>query len=299
MRKLISTLLSVYLAFTLLAQDTSPSNDIGGGFEENLFEDEYYEDENEDASSEELVESSLWDINDSIRFIPAYDVYCKWDTRNIHSYDYDLTNKKDTSLLVLRHSDCDFHIPCGGHVTSDFGMRGSRYHYGIDLKLYKGDPVKSCFEGTVRISQYSKSYGHVVVIRHNNGLETLYAHLSKRNVEPGDHIEAGEVLGLGGNTGRSSGAHLHFECRYKGEPINPRDVINFDEGSLLASTLEVSSKNFDYLKAARSKKYYKVKSGDTLYAIARKHQTSVKTLCKLNGIRENGVIRIGQTLRYR
>ncbi len=299
MRKFISTLLSVYLAFTLFAQDSAPRSDIGGGYEENLFEDEEDNFVEIEEITEESFESNSWDINDSIRFIPAYDIYCKWDTRNIHSYDYDLTKKKDTSLLVLRHSDCDFHIPCDGHVTSDFGERGSRYHYGIDLKLYKGDPVKSCFEGTVRISQYSKSYGHVVVVRHNNGLETLYAHLSKRKVEPGDHVEAGELIGLGGNTGRSSGAHLHFECRYMGEPIDPKDVINFEDGNLTASTLEISAENFNYLKAARSKKFYKVKSGDTLYGIARRYQTSVKTICRLNGISENSVIRIGQSLRYR
>lgn len=308
MRKFISTVLSLYLAFTLFAQDSKESGtDMGGGYEDNLFEteDDIFEDEDNSASEEipaallDVVNDGVWDINDSLRTIPAYDTYCKWDEHNIHAYEYDLTKKHDTTHIVLSHAECDYHLPCPGHVTSDFGERGARYHYGIDIKLYKGDPVKSAFEGTVRISQYSKSYGHVVVVRHNNGLETLYAHLSKRKVKPGDHVEAGELIGLGGNTGRSSGAHLHFECRYLGEPLNPNDVIDFETGQLKSDFMEISASNFDYLKKARAKKYHRVRSGDTLYGIARRYRTSVNTLCRLNGIRESSILRIGQSLRYR
>lgn len=308
MRKFVSTVLSLYLAFTLFAQDSGDGvTDMGGGYEENLFgaeEDIIDLPEEED----EIVESwrnisfendGVYDINDSLRAIPAYDMYCKWDTRNIHAYEYDLTKKHDTTRLILQHAHCDYQLPCGGHVTSDFGERGARYHYGIDLKLHKGDPVKTAFEGVVRISQYSRSYGHVIVVRHNNGLETLYAHLSKRQVKPGDHVEAGEVIGLGGNTGRSSGAHLHFECRFMGEPINPNEVIDFETGRLKSSFLDISADNFDYLKKARAKKYHRVRSGDTLYGIARRYRTSVNTLCRLNGIRESSILRIGQSLRYR
>ena len=307
MRKFVTTFLSLYLAFTLIAQDSSNGvTDMGGGYEENLFESEedvvFTEEESEWFTTYSTISfdhDGVYDINDSLRHIPAYDIYCKWDTRNIHSYEHDLTTKDDTSRLILQHDHCDYTLPCNGHVTSDFGERGARYHYGIDLKLRTGDPVQVAFEGVVRISQYSRSYGHVVVVRHHNGLETLYAHLSKREVKPGDHVEAGELIGLGGNTGRSSGAHLHFETRFMGEPINPNEVIDFESGRLKSSFLDISANNFDYLKKARAKKYYRVRSGDTLYGIARRHRTSVTSLCRLNGIRESSILRIGQSLRYR
>lgn len=307
MRKLVTTFLSLYLAFSLIAQVNGDGpTDMGGGYEDNLFETEEdiitSEEETEwftPYSTVSFDHDGVDDINDSLRHIPAYDLYCKWDTRNIHAYEYDLTSKSDTTRIILQHEHCDYHLPCSGHVTSNFGERGARYHYGIDLKLRRGDPVKVAFEGVVRISQYSRSYGHVVVIRHNNGLETLYAHLSKRKVKPGEHVEAGEVIGLGGNTGRSSGAHLHFETRYKGEPINPNEVIDFETGRLKSSFLDISANNFEYLKKARAKKYHRVRSGDTLYGIARRYGSSVNTLCRLNGIRESSILRIGQSIRYR
>jgi murein DD-endopeptidase MepM/ murein hydrolase activator NlpD len=254
---------------------------------------------NNSLESVEGENMEAWDINDSLYFIPAYDTYCKWNTEIIHSYGFDLTSKKDTTHLKLRHATCDYQHPCHGHITSDFGERGSRYHYGIDLKLETGDPVKAAFEGVVRIAQYSTTYGNVVVIRHHNGLETIYAHLSEMHVAPGDHIEAGVVLGLGGNTGRSYGAHLHFECRYLGEPINPHDVIDFETGELKADFLAISSQNFQYLAEARSIRYHKVKRGDTLSGIAGKYGTSVTALCKMNKITRNSTIRIGQSIRYR
>lgn len=250
-------------------------------------------------SSEEVLDAENWDINDSLYTIPAYDIYCKWNTEIIHAYGFDLTHKKDTTNLILKHDDCDYQLPCSGHVTSDFGERGSRYHYGIDLKLEIGDPVAAAFEGLVRIAQYSTTYGNVVVIRHQNGLETIYAHLSQMDVKPGDYLQAGEILGLGGNTGRSYGAHLHFECRFLGEPINPHDVINFETGELKSEFLNISSANFKYLAEARSVKHHKVKRGDTLSGIASKYGTSVTDLCKLNKISRNSTIRIGQTVRYR
>jgi len=262
---------------------------IGGGYEESLSE----------KIESTVKEEGNWDINDSLKFIPAFDTYCHWDTRNIHSYDYDATKMTDTVNMVLRYEDCDFAHPFLGRITSEFGERGARYHYGIDVKLYKGQPVQVAFEGVVRIAQYSSTYGNVVVVRHNNGLETLYAHLSARKVRPGDHVEAGHVIGLGGNTGRSTGSHLHFECRYKGEPINPSDLINWETGELLVDQLALSAEHFEYLKEARSKKYYRIRSGDTLSGIARKNGTSTRTLCRLNGISANATIYAGRSLRVR
>lgn len=266
------------------------AQNTGGGFEESKLER---------IVSPVTEDDGAWDINDSLMTIPAYDLYCGWDTRNIHAYDFDYKEIQGTSTVVLRYEECDFVHPFRGRITSNFGDRNSRYHYGIDIKLYKGDPVKSAFEGLVRIAQYSRSYGNVVVVRHPNGLETLYAHLSARKVKPGDYVQAGEVIGLGGNTGRSTGSHLHFECRYKGEPINPNDIINWEEGTLVTNELELSKETFAYLKEARSKKYYTIRSGDTLSGIARKNGTSLSTLCRLNGMRSTSTIYAGKRIRVR
>lgn len=290
------TMLKYNMARTLLVAAISSlstfafAQNTGGGFEESI---------NERVETTSDESEGFWDINDSLLNIPAYDLYCEWDTRNIHAYDFDYKEIEDTSSVVLRYEECDFAHPFRGRITSNFGDRKSKYHYGIDIKLYKGDPVKSAFEGLVRIAQYSKSYGNVVVVRHPNGLETLYAHLSARKVKPGEYVQAGDIIGLGGNTGRSTGSHLHFECRYKGEPINPNDIIDWENGILVKDELEISQKTFSYLKEARSKKYYTIRSGDTLSGIARKNGTSLSTICRLNGMRTSSTIYAGRKIRVR
>ena len=222
-----------------------------------------------------------------------------WCNDTIHVRRYDLTKKNDTTTLILQ--DCYgmscYTPPSNGYVTSNFGMRRGRYHYGIDTKLYTGDTVYNAFDGIVRVSKYSKSYGNVVVIRHFNGLETLYAHLSKRLVEANKPIRSGDVIGLGGNTGRSHGSHLHFEVRYFGEPINPSDIIDFNNFCLRSDTLYLSEKNFDYQVEARKAHYYTIRNGDTLSKIARKNRTSVKSLCRLNNIKATKILRAGKRLR--
>ncbi len=249
------------------------------------------------AASDSVVNS--WNINDSLRNIPHYDTYCSWNTERIHPpYGEDLRHMKDTVNLVLAYDSCDFVPPFVGRKSSDFGYRRYRYHYGVDIKLYRGDTVKAAFEGVVRISQYDGDYGHVVVIRHNNGLETLYGHLSKRKVKEGDKVEAGEVIGLGGNTGRSTGSHLHFEARYKGEPINPNSLIEWETGYLCHDTLQLNGEHFEYLIEVRKRKYHKIRSGDTLSGIARRYGTTITQLCRLNGIRRTTTLRIGRILRY-
>jgi murein DD-endopeptidase MepM/ murein hydrolase activator NlpD len=247
------------------------------------------------ASNEEVVS---WNINDSLLYIPSYDTYCSWNTERVHPYKDDLRFMKDTVVLILAPDSCDFVSPYTGRKTSDFGYRRYRYHYGVDIKLYRGEEVKSAFEGLVRIAQYDGDYGKVVVVRHPNGLETLYAHLSKLNVKEGDKIEAGDVVGLGGNTGRSTGSHLHFEARYKGEPIDPNVLIEWETGYLCHDTLALNQEHFEYLVEVRKRKYHKIRSGDTLSGIARRYGTSVRNICRLNGIRSTTTLRIGRTLRY-
>lgn len=256
----------------------------------------------------ELTEGSIdpaiglrWDVNDSLSFIPGYDIYCHWRTDAI--FDRSVTPVlHDTLRLHLGHSDCDHAMPIAGHVTSPFGPRKGRMHYGVDLKLRTGDPVMSAFSGMVRISRYNSTFGHVVVVRHYNGLETLYAHLSKRLVEPGQLIEAGDTLGLGGNTGRSYGSHLHFEVRFLDQPIDPSEVFDLERGELKAKTFDIHKGTFAAIAAARAdaaaRKYHTVRSGDTLSAIARRYGTSVGALCRMNGLKQTSIIRPGQRLRY-
>ncbi len=238
--------------------------------------------------------------------IPAFNHYHgAWDTRKIHNYKYDLSRMKDTVEFFLSHGiGDDFRMPTMGYVTSNFGPRRWRYHNGIDLKLQKGDPVYSMFEGKVRIAQYSRSYGYVVVVRHYNGLETLYAHLSKLKVKSGDRVESGSIVGLGGSTGRSTGNHLHFEVRYKGHPINPNELIDFNTKILKHHTFTVDRSYFTSTNPYQSahggtggKKYYKIRRGDTLGKIARRNGTSVKQLCRLNSISSRTTLRVGRSIR--
>ena len=245
------------------------------------------------------VSHAEWDINDSLENIPAYDLYCDFTSAHVHPYDFDLTNMKDTvSIPLVKSGNCDFHMPVDGRITSNFGQRRYEYHLGVDLHLNTGDPVYAAFEGIVRVAHYDRSYGNVVVIRHPGGLETLYAHMSRLKVQPGDWVQAGQEVGLGGSTGHSTGSHLHFECRYMDEPINPNSIIDFAGDSLKTDTLVVDQSTFAYLKAARARKYCVIRRGDTLSEIAERYRTSVSKLCKINGIRPSTTLHIGHRLRY-
>jgi len=201
---------------------------------------------------------------DIASILPFHQVYLSWDTTTIHPYHFDLTKMTDTVTLVLaNHKDCGFVIPVAGYVTSPFGQRNrNRYHYGIDLKLDRGDDVAAAFDGVVRISEWSSSYGNCIVIRHYNGLETLYGHLSKRMVTPGQQVLAGQEIGLGGSTGHSSGPHLHFEVRYKGEPIDPNKIIDFEDTAhhtLKTDTLALSASDFTYIEKFHSQMGRKIR----------------------------------------
>jgi murein DD-endopeptidase MepM/ murein hydrolase activator NlpD len=238
-----------------------------------------------------------------INFDPSFDYYGIWDTISVNPYKIDLTKKEDTTEIILNdHYQCDYQHPFCGNITSHFGPRGRyRYHYGIDIDLETGDTVKCAFEGTVRISRRSSTFGNVVVVRHKNGLETIYAHLSKLSVKIGDHVEAGDLLGLGGNTGRSRGSHLHFEVRYKGMAINPENIISFENGNLIVDKYLVDKHSFNYVKDYTKYKgkshYYQVKKGDTLGKIAQRNRTTISKLCKLNNISKKTILRPGRKLR--
>ena len=291
MKPFVPVCIGIALSFNVSAQDFIAETHAPV----NIFE---YEKAISTIEVDAEVNTIIWDINDSLLFIPAYDTYCSWNSKRVHPYSYNLTNMKDTVFIPLAFDSCSFVAPFVGRKTSDFGARRYRHHYGVDIKLLVGDPVLSAFEGVVRVSHYDRDYGKVVVVRHPNGLETLYAHLSDLKVREGDWLEAGDIVGLGGSTGRSTGSHLHFEVRYKGEPINPNDIIDWENGTLHSDVLHLNAAHFAYLKEIRMTKYYTVRSGDTLSGIARRYGTSVSTLCKINNIRTNTTLRVGQTLRY-
>ncbi len=247
------------------------------------------------------TEAFLHDREDSLAMIPGYELYRGWNTESIFERQSMSALISDTVKLCLTTSACDNTMPVCGDLTSPFGPRRGRMHYGIDLELDHGDPVVAAFEGMVRISRYNKTFGHVVVVRHANGLETLYAHLSQRQVEVGDHVEAGQVLGLGGSTGRSTGDHLHFEVRYLDQPIDPQLVFDVNNGELKAREIELHKGIFAQIEKARDAaakgRYHTVRRGDTLSAIARRYGTSVARLCKLNRISTRSKLRVGQRLR--
>lgn len=261
--------------------------------------DQEFEEDEQPALSANINSFYMPNLIDSLYYVPAYNLYYFWDTTDIHPYQSKMNIFNETHYIPLRNEYSTFHFPLKySEVTSDFGWRRWKYHYGIDLRVKVGDSVFNCFDGMVRIAQRSKSYGYTVVVRHNNGLETLYAHLSKLLVKPNQEVKAGEIVGLAGNTGRSTGPHLHFEIRYLGGPINPNNVINFNTMNLNNDTLVVNNHTFAYLEDVYKARYHTIRKGDTLGKIAKKYGVSVNRLCKLNGISKKKILRPGQKIRY-
>ncbi len=238
------------------------------------------------------------------------DIYMEIDTSygwnnskvNVGRFDYRSLSVSDTIRIPLIDSAQNrfYCHPFNNYVTSPFGPRRYLWHYGIDVKLHKGDTVRCVFDGIVRATQYDRrGYGNVVVVRHHSGIETVYGHLSKATVAPNQKIKAGEMVGLGGNTGRSTGPHLHFEIRYFGEPFDPGHIIDFENYALKANTLVLTRDDFEYLTELRKTVYYTVRRGDNLGSIARRHRTSVTALCRLNGIRPRTILSVGRRLVVR
>lgn len=244
-------------------------------------------------------------------FSSVWDHYINtWNTDNLNPYQYDFNSFKAPVNLCLASDSMGFVMPVYSNVTSNFGHRGGRPHNGIDIDLNTGDTVVSAFDGIVRMSKYYFGYGNMVVVRHQNGLETLYGHLSKVTVEPGQSIKAGECVGLGGNTGHSSGSHLHFEIRFLGQPIDPAKIISFDSFSLVNHEITIDETIFNsnrvvkkqksdktHIKSTTKPKVYVVRKGDNLSVIARKNKTTVSKLCKKNGIKPTTKLKPGKKLK--
>ena len=256
---------------------------------------------------------------------PELDIYNEgWNSRSVNAYAGMAV--PDTKVIDVS----EFAMPCPGYVTSPYGYRRRfrREHKGIDLKLQIGDTVYAAFNGRVRLTNFErKGYGHYVILRHTNGLETVYGHLSKILVKPDQDVKVGEPIALGGNTGRSFGAHLHFETRYMGLPINPAAIFDFANQTVHTDTYTFDkrtykkARNFDpaanteYARqyqathptrnvasasGSRSKSSsYTIRRGDTLSRIASRNGVTVRQLCKLNGLTTKSKLRPGKKIRLR
>lgn len=255
---------------------------------------------------------------------PELDIYNEgWNSRSVNAYAG--MPVPDTKTIDVS----EFAMPCPGYVTSPYGYRRRfrREHKGIDLKLQTGDTVYAAFDGRVRLTNFERrGYGYYVIVRHTNGLETVYGHLSRFLVEPDQDVKAGEPIALGGNTGRSFGSHLHFETRFMGIPINPAAIFDFANQTVHTDTYTFDkntykrARNFDpaaneqYASKYRASrpasqsatassgsrsKNYTVRRGDTLSRIASRNGVTVRQLCKLNGLTTKSKLQPGKKLRLR
>lgn len=187
--------------------------------------------------------------------------------------------------------------PIRGVVTSNFGWRDGRIHKGIDIDLNKGDVVSTVFDGKVRVARFQGGFGNVVIVMHPNGLETVYAHLSRLKVKEGDIVLSGQTIGLGGNTGHSSGSHLHFEVHYKGHAINPGAIISFTEHQLYHHTISIKNTGTGLCAFPSNCNLHQVSKGDSWNGIASKYGLSLKELMALNGVGRRYYLKVGQQLR--
>ena len=259
---------------------------------------------------------------------PSASLYQDWDNRYAHK----ATELPESYRIDLR----DFCMPTPSRViTSNFGARWGRMHKGLDIKVYIGDTIRAAFSGKVRVVKYEpKGYGNYVVIRHHNGLETIYGHMSKQLVRENQVVRAGDPIGLGGNTGRSTGSHLHFETRLCGVALNPALFFDFrkqdvtgdfytfrkstvDRESAEATRLRGKNDGNGYSRedvtggratasnnqqgqqrSSGASKFHKVQAGETVYSIARKYNISVEKLAEMNHLGKELRIRPGQLLKY-
>lgn len=225
------------------------------------------------------------------------ELFTCWSSEKINPFP-DSIVKADTGALV-KFDVTKFCMPFIGEITSPYGYREKQFHKGVDIDLIKGNPVKASFDGIVRIAKKYGAYGNVVVIRHKDGLETVYAHLSKIKVKTGDKINAGTLIGLGGSTGRSTGSHLHYEIRYKGTPLNPANFISFNENKLRDAEFLIKKNKRGYSAFPANATFHKVRKGESLYVISQKYGLSIKQLKALNGIapKSKSYLKPGQLLR--
>lgn len=278
-----------------------------------------------------LLNDNTWRYLKSEQYIADRQVFTEnWDITSINPYKMPLDSLPETWSLWLVDELSGYHAPCdGGRITSNFGIRHGRRHQGIDLSMPTGAKIYATFDGKVRVASYKNGYGYLVIMRHDNGMETFYGHMSQIDVKCGDVLHSGDVIGLSGNTGRSTGPHLHFECRYQGLAMDPSRIIDFSNGNLKQRMMVLKSRYFDaasrydqdfdeefllveddakaleeYKKkqaeaARKAMVWHTVRNGEVLGSIARKYRTTVNNICRLNGIKNPNTVRAGRRIRVR
>lgn len=255
---------------------------------------------------EEISEDSLQSLDESL--------YKNiWNTTQIKYPVNTLPNKNDTIVIgLVGNNSTKFILPVKGAIISKYGPRHGRMHTGTDIRLNSGDTVRNAFDGRVRLAKRFSGYGNLVLVRHNNGLETIYGHLKAISVKVNDTIKAGDLIGLGGRTGRATCNHLHFETRLFGQPFDSNKYIDFETGSLRSDKVyyankraEIDLHNFKKkplpsdgaeLAAGGTTKHV-IRKGDNLSTIARRYHTSVRKICAANKITAQTTLKIGRVLR--
>lgn len=265
------------------------------------------------SETQDYIDDILKDENE-----PESDIYEEgWESNKVNSY-------KNTLVPSSKNINVsEFSMPCPGYVTSPYGYRPRfrRMHKGVDLKVQVGDTIRSAFDGKVRLAKYEGGgYGYYIIVRHENGLETVYGHLSRFIAKPNQYVKAGDPIALGGNTGRSTGPHLHFETRFMGYAINPAAIFDFGNQTTHTDVFTFNKRTYeqsrDYSPNAQRAKYtakkgknsykstgskttYKVRRGDSLGKIASRQGVSISTICELNGISKSTKIKPGKVLRIK
>lgn len=256
----------------------------------------------------------LPNVTDAVE--PTAEVFTEgWNSQRVNPFSD--SQVPDKAIIDVR----GYHMPVPGGVTSNYGYRArfGRMHKGIDLKLKPNDTIYAAFDGKVRVSKYeAKGFGNYLIIRHPNKLETIYGHMNKALVKPGQTVRAGQPIGLGGSTGRSTGPHLHFETRYMGYAINPAAIFDFANHTTHSDFYTFTKSSYtqprNYASSAPSSPQattsykpaapnttgiYTVKSGDTISSIAMSNGISRTRLLQLNGLSSDAVLRPGQVLKVK
>lgn len=230
----------------------------------------------------------------------------------------------DTCQTEMQPFEGLFVSPAKGKVISPYGTRGGRTHTGTDIKLKKGDTIVAACHGVVTMAQTYSGYGKLIILKHENEVETYYSHLSKILVSKGDTINCGQVVGLAGSTGRATTDHLHFEIRKSKKAINAEHYFDFKNGltlktpfpnvkNVMTQMAEIivpsGDKPLEFRMVSSDEKQQeqqqeviadriKVEKGDTLYALAKRHQTTVQQLQALNQLNGNTIFP-GQMLKVK
>lgn len=264
--------------------------------------------------------------------IPGYSLYDQyWDTEHICSRHLAIPfGGNPLRIILVQSNNNPFFYPCIGNntVVAAYGMtKGGQFHTGVDLAVKEGSPVKCCFDGVVRMARIYGDYGRVVVVRHYNGLETVYANLGKIMVKPGQILQAGDIIGASGRAQKTGAEQLHFETRFMNESFNPAMFIDFDYMEFIDNTLILNEADLAVEKEAEVKsatelqsdkasngqsegnpqqpqaegqaEYHIVKAGETMYRISVQHKIPLAKLLQMNNMKETDVIDIGQKIRIK